>query len=437
MQISQGSGAPTRRLSTCPSDTLKPADALKQAEIATLCENDDVCTLPPTRVQPLKKRWSIAILSEKLAALKSSDPSSTKTAAETNSSNRLSAIQAPADIRVSRVTPIEHSLKASKAGLQRWEPETNSDRTCYQLHEVIGTGTFAQVHRATDTRTNTVVAVKVAKSEKYEVARWKREMYVLSALRDCPNIVTFQEAYTLPKAGFFGRSSAAMVLEYSNVCSWSELDRSMNLPRIRSYTRQLLQALDYCHSLGIMHRDVKPQNILYDIDADKLLLADWGQAEFYEPLKRNSTNGVSSLYFKAPELLLDYEHYDFAVDMWAVGCILAALMFRTPFVFKGEDRTPASQFQSILLILGGDLLDYCSAFAIPRHKAESLVPGSLSAYQKQSWASFVNDANRARVSQQGLSLLESLLCYNHRSRYTASEALVHPFFAESSTSLAL
>ena len=83
---------------------------------------------------------------------------------------------------------------------------------------------------------------------------------------------------------------------------------------------EILKALDYCHSMGIMHRDVKPHNVCIDHSTQKLRLIDWGLAEFYHPGQDYNVR-VASRYFKGPELLVDYQYYDYSLDMWSLGCI--------------------------------------------------------------------------------------------------------------------
>ncbi len=99
---------------------------------------------------------------------------------------------------------------------------------------------------------------------------------------------------------------------------------------------KLLQSLDYCHSLGIMHRDVKPGNVLVCRHSGELCLIDWGLADFYIPGKRFAVR-VGTRAYKAPEMLLGFRFYDYAVDIFSAGCILAGLLFRKEPFFAGRD----------------------------------------------------------------------------------------------------
>ena len=96
---------------------------------------------------------------------------------------------------------------------------------------------------------------------------------------------------------------------------------------VRYYILEVLKALDYCHSMGIMHRDVKPHNIMIDHKQRKLRLIDWGLAEFYHPGREYNVR-VASRYFKGPELLVDFMEYDYHLDMWSLGCMFAGMIFR-------------------------------------------------------------------------------------------------------------
>ena len=89
--------------------------------------------------------------------------------------------------------------------------------------------------------------------------------------------------------------------------------------------------------MGIMHRDVKPHNVMIDHENRRLRLIDWGLAEFYHPGQEYNVR-VASRYFKGPELLVDYQMYDYSLDMWSLGCMLASMIFRKEPFFHGHDN---------------------------------------------------------------------------------------------------
>lgn len=118
---------------------------------------------------------------------------------------------------------------------------------------------------------------------------------------------------------------------------------------IRIYLYKILQALDYSHSHGIMHRDVKPLNIVINHETKQLRLIDWGLADYYKPEQEYNVR-VASRYYKGPELLVDDKLYHYSLDIWSTGCTMAGMIFRIDTFFKGSDNF--DQLFKIVKVLG-------------------------------------------------------------------------------------
>ncbi|KAK7679792.1 hypothetical protein QCA50_017115 [Cerrena zonata] len=162
---------------------------------------------------------------------------------------------------------------------------------------------------------------------------------------------------------------------------------------------------NYSHSMGIIHRDVKPQNIMIDPHNKKLRLIDWGLAEFYHA-------GV------------DYNQYDYSLDLWSVGCMLAAIIFKKEPFFRGDSNN--DQLVQIAKILGTKkLFDYINKYGINLSDEYDSILGD---YDPKPWSSFITNENQHLISNEVIDLIDKLLTYDHQLRPTAKEAMDHPFF---------
>merc|ERR1712080_290573 len=171
----------------------------------------------------------------------------------------------------------------------------------YQLVRKLGRGKYSEVFEGINISNNDKVVIKILKPVKKK--KIKREIKILENLRGGPNVITLLDVVKDPVS-----RTPALIFEYVNNIDFKQLYQQFKDFDIRFYLYELLKALDYCHSMGITHRDVKPHNVMIDHEMKKLRLIDWGLAEFYHPSQEYNVR-VASRYFKGPELLIDFQQY--------------------------------------------------------------------------------------------------------------------------------
>merc|ERR1712180_176496 len=246
----------------------------------------------------------------------------------------------------------------------------------------------------------------------------KREIKILENLRGGTNVIALHGVVKDPVS-----RTPALIFEHVNNTDFKQLYQTLTDYDIRGYLYELLRALDYCHSMGIMHRDVKPHNVMIDHENRRLRLIDWGLAEFYHPLQEYNVR-VASRYFKGPELLVDFQLYDYSLDLWSFGCMMASMIFKKEPFFHGHDNY--DQLVRIAKVLGtDDLFEYIDKYDID---LEQRFNDILGRHSKKRWERFVNSENQHLVSTEAIDLLDKLLRYDHQERLTALEAMDHAYF---------
>ena len=196
----------------------------------------------------------------------------------------------------------------------------------------------------------------------------------------------------------------------------------MTISDISIYIYKVLQAVAYAHKNGIMHRDIKPGNIMWSQRTKNVSLIDWGLADFYVP-DSDYIVRVATKHYKSPELLLGYKKYTPTLDIWCIGCTLAGLVFsRIPY-FKGKDND--DQIERMCEIFGGRvMIDYINKYNI---EISQSVINNISQMSKRPWSSF---KSRYHLSPDLIDLLSRLLTIDHMERPSAEEAMNHPFFKD-------
>ena len=152
----------------------------------------------------------------------------------------------------------------------------NRDQEAYEVVKKIGRGKYSEVFAGINVTNSTKCVVKVLKPVKRK--KIKREIKILQNLSGGTNIIQLLDIVRDPQS-----KTPALIFEHVNNIDFKVLYPTLTDFDIRYYMRELLKALDYCHSNGIMHRDVKPHNVMIDHEKRELRLIDWGLAEFYHP----------------------------------------------------------------------------------------------------------------------------------------------------------
>ncbi|KAL4761575.1 cyclin-dependent serine/threonine-protein kinase CDC28 [Aspergillus foveolatus] len=201
----------------------------------------------------------------------------------------------------------------------------------------------------------------------------------------------------------------------------STLSRNLGLgdAMVKKFMAQLIEGIRFCHSHRVLHRDLKPQNLLIDRDGN-LKLADFGLARAFGVPLRTYTHEVVTLWYRSPEILLGGRQYSTGVDMWSCGAIFAEMCTRKP-LFPGDSEI--DEIFKIFRILGTpdetiwpgvtSFPDFKPTF--PKWKREDIqnvVPG---------------------LEEDGLDLLEALLEYDPARRISAKQACMHPYFQHGSS----
>mmetsp|Transcript_36733 Transcript_36733/g.79968 ORF Transcript_36733/g.79968 Transcript_36733/m.79968 type:complete len:302 (+) Transcript_36733:35-940(+) len=278
---------------------------------------------------------------------------------------------------------------------------------------VLGEGTYGVVYKAKDKQTDEFVALKKIRLETEDEgipSTTLREISVLMRLRH-PNIV--QLSNVIQENG-----RLFLVFEFvdQDLKKYMEsVNGPLSLPLIKSYTQQMLAGLAYCHVEGVMHRDLKPQNILIARDG-MLKLADFGLARSFVPPIRPFTHEVVTLWYRPPEILLGCKTYALPVDMWAVGTMIAEMATKKPML-PGDSEVD-------------ELFKIFRIFGTPN---ETVWPGVTKLQDWNPsfpvWPPTSLHKYASSIGDSGVDLMEQLLALDPKNRISARDALNHPFLA--------
>ena len=269
------------------------------------------------------------------------------------------------------------------------------------------------MYKARDRVTGEIVALKRIRLEAEDEGIPGTAIREISLLKELqhPNIVRLYDVVHTP-------NRLTLVFEFLDLDLKKYTDAiagGLELPMLRQLLFQLVRGIAYCHQQKVLHRDLKPQNLLINREGE-LKLADFGLARAFGIPVRQYTHEVVTLWYRAPDVLMGSRRYTTPVDIWSIGCIIAEMHNGRP-LFPGTSE--ADQLDLIFRMLG-----------TPN---EAVYPGiaALPDYKPAAYRQCARPESLAHLVEglpaEGVDLMQRMLQFDPGKRITAREALEHPF----------
>ncbi|KAH3668261.1 hypothetical protein OGAPHI_002015 [Ogataea philodendri] len=300
----------------------------------------------------------------------------------------------------------------------------------YHVVSVLGKGSYGTVCSAVDIQSKDKVSIAIKKvsnifNKEVLLKRAVRELKLMSFFKGHKNIINLVDLDIVYMKPYDGLYCFQELVDY-DLAKVIHSSVQFSEFHIQCFLYQILCGLKYIHSADVIHRDLKPGNVLVTSQG-VLKICDFGLArgiseQYMNKSHRSSniTNYVATRWYRAPELILTRKQYGKEIDMWAVGCIFGELYGRKP-LFIGDDQM--HQINEICKVLGTPsrsvIIGYNSTvawdyFASPKPQ-----------FQKQEWSDIYPHA-----SPLAHDLLSNLLCWKVDNRYTVEQCLAHPLLSE-------
>jgi len=289
-----------------------------------------------------------------------------------------------------------------------------NDDEGYQKIDKIGEGTYGVVYKAKNRATGRLVALKKIRLETESEGVPSTAIREISLLKelDHPNVVSLIDVIHTNKKLY-------LVFEYIDMDLRKFMDSlgndSMPLALVKSYIWQLLQGVAFCHAHRVLHRDLKPQNLLVDRNG-AIKLADFGLARAFGVPVRIYTHEVVTLYYRPPEILLGAKYYSTAIDVWSLGCIFAEMLTKKPLL-PGDSEI--DQLYKIFQFLGTpNEENWPGLSALPEYQPVFPV------WKRKNIGHEIGLPNNS----DAVILIEKMLIYEPSRRIPAKKALQSKFF---------
>ncbi|CAD5208181.1 unnamed protein product [Bursaphelenchus xylophilus] len=343
--------------------------------------------------------------------------STTATSSSANQADPPPAIPIPVETGPS-LFPQYGSVRAEAAFAvaTNTRPERRIQLRLFDI-KIHGNGSFGWVYVARTESGEKLAIKKVLQDNRYK----NRELQIMRRL-DHQNVVKLDYFFYHNQDRDQNKVYLNLVLEYMPQTIYRltrHYTRQMQhipMTLVRVYSYQLFRALAYIHSIGVCHRDIKPQNLLIDPESAVLKLCDFGSAKY---LIRGEANVsyICSRYYRAPELIFGSTHYTNSIDVWSAGTVLAELIISRP-VFPGDSGV--DQLVEIIKVLGTPTREQIQQ--MNPHYREFRFP----AIRAHPWSRILRPGAPSEV----VDLVSKLLDYNPEGRLTPLQACAHNFFDE-------
>ena len=293
-----------------------------------------------------------------------------------------------------------------------------SQESKYIRTSKLGEGTYGVVYRAKDQKGQEIYALKKIRLQAEEEGIPSTAIREISLLKELNhiNIVKLYEVLHSPK-------KLTLVFEYVEQDLKKLIDstngKGLDMKLVKSLLYQLLKGVDYIHKNKVLHRDLKPQNLL--ISKDNIVkIGDFGLARGYGIPVKNYTHEVVTLWYRPPDVLLGNKAYGTTVDIWSIGCIFAEMVSGKP-LFPGNSES--DQLKQIFKIKGTPSEKY--APSLKEFSEWGVGENNFENCQEQDFHKLFPN-----LDEKGIDLLQKFLQLEPTKRISAEGALKHPFFED-------
>ena len=292
----------------------------------------------------------------------------------------------------------------------------------FQAVERLGKGTYGTVYKARKKGCDKFFAIKKIKNELDNEgipSTALREIDILKKMKN-PNVVNVEGIA-------FNKKHIELCLEYckydlKKLIDSKKHDSSFyNVKFVKNMMYQLLKGVEHLHSHKILHRDLKPQNILVDDNGWILKLADFGLSRVYSIPIRPYTKEVLTLWYRAPEMMLGINNYAIGLDIWSIGCIFVELYLGKPFVMGDSE---IDQLFKLFQIYGT-----FNELTLPGYKNFPYFDQDFPFWKGIGLKNYLKQRSHIiPIDDTAFNLMEKMLAIDPCKRITCKEALNHPYF---------